>query len=104
MSDAHDVGGAKDGGAIDRSGHELSDWEVLADGLSQALDAKGIWNTDAHRRVREQMTEEQYDELSYYERWIYAVENALLELDVLTKPEIDDKVRDLERTWGNAAT
>jgi nitrile hydratase subunit beta len=100
MPRAHDMGGRPGAGPIDRSEHQVADWELLADGLSQALSAKGLRTTDESRRAREDMPPELYPRLSYYERWIYAVEEILLEKGILTRDEIDRKVAELERRWG----
>lgn len=96
----HDVGGLP-GGPIDRSEHQLEDWEILADAINQALGAKGIRRTDELRRAREQMDSELYRSLSYYERWIASLETILAEKKILTPEEIDRKVAELEKRWGN---
>ena len=100
MPRAHDLGGRPDAGPIDRSEHQLADWEVLADGLSMTLAAVGIRTTDEHRRAREDMPPELYPQISYYERWIYAVEEILIEKGILARDEIDRKVAELEARWG----
>ena len=38
----HDIGGLPGAGPIDQSEHQLSDWEILADAVNQALGARGI--------------------------------------------------------------
>lgn len=96
----HDVGGLPGAGAIDQSQHVLSDWEILADAINQALGAKGVKRTDEMRRAREEMDSEAYRNLSYYERWIASMEAILIEKKILTKDEIDRKLADFERRWG----
>ncbi|HET7394669.1 MAG TPA: hypothetical protein VFK25_12800, partial [Candidatus Binatia bacterium] len=66
----HDIGGLPGAGAIDKSQHELSDWEILADAVNQALGARGVKRTDELRRAREEMDSDAYREMNYYERWI----------------------------------
>ncbi len=95
----HDIGGLP-GGAIDQTEHQLEDWEILADAINQALGAKGIKRTDEMRRAREEMDSEKYKAYSYYERWIASLETILREKKLLTREEIDEKVKDLERRWG----
>lgn len=97
----HDVGGMKDGGAIERTEHQLEDWEILADAVNQALGAKGIRRTDELRRVREEMDPDLYRSMSYYERWIASAERILIEKKILTREEIDRKVAEFEKRWGN---
>ncbi len=36
MPKHHDIGGQLEPGPIDRTEHDLADWEILADALSQA--------------------------------------------------------------------
>ncbi len=96
----HDMGGLPDGGLIDRSEHQLSDWEILADAVNQALGEKGVKRTDELRRAREEMDSELYRSLSYYERWIVSLETILAEKKILTREEIDRKVVEFEKRWG----
>ncbi len=95
----HDMGGMP-AGPIDRSEHQLADWEILADAINQTLSAKGIRRTDETRRVVEDLDAEQYQSLSYYERWIVSMEKILAEKNILTSEEIDQKVAEFEMRWG----
>ena len=90
------MGGAP-GGPIDRSQHEIEDWERLADAINGALGAKGLQSTDELRRSIESL--EEYRELSYYERWVAATEKLLIEKDVLSSDEIDERAAEIERRW-----
>ena len=94
------MGGDPDAGAIDRSQHEMDDWEMLADALNQALGVKGIKCTDETRRAREDMDSEEYLSLSYYERWLASLETILVEKGFTTREEIDRKVAEIEVQWG----
>ena len=96
----HDVGGVPGAGAIDKSQHELSDWEIMADAVNQALGARGIKRTDEMRRAREEMDAEAYRDMNYYERWIASIETILIEKGILKKDEIDRKVVEFEKRWG----
>jgi hypothetical protein len=95
----NDLGGSP-GGPIDKSQHEIEDWERLADAVTIVLDKKGIKTTDEHRRAQESLPPEHYEALSYYERWAAATELLLVEKGVLTREEIDAKARELEESWG----
>ena len=97
MSGVHDMGGSP-GGPIDRSPHEVDDWERLADAVSSALGARGLQSTDEHRRAIESL--ENYRDLSYYERWAAATERLLVEKGILTDREIDERAAEIERRWG----
>jgi nitrile hydratase subunit beta len=96
----HDIGGLPRAGPIDKSQHELSDWEILADAVNQALGAKGVKRTDEMRRAREEMDSEVYRDMNYYERWIVSIETILIEKGILKKDEIDKKVVEFEKKWG----
>jgi hypothetical protein len=96
----HDVGGLPGAGPIDQSQHELSDWEIMADAVNQALGVRGIKRTDEMRRAREEMDSESYRNMNYYERWIASIETILIEKGILSKDEIDRKVADFEKKWG----
>ena len=90
------MGGAP-GGPIVRGQHEVEDWERLADAINGALGAKGLQSTDELRRSIESL--EEYRELSYYERWVAATEKLLIEKDVLSSDEIDERAAEIERRW-----
>lgn len=96
----HDVGGLPGAGPIDQSDHVLSDWEILADAVNQALGARGVKRTDEMRRAREEMDSDAYRSMSYYERWIASIETILIEKGILTRQEIDEKLAAFEKRWG----
>jgi len=96
----HDVGGLPGAGPIDQSQHELSDWEVLADAVNQALGARGVKRTDEMRRAREEMDSTAYRDMTYYERWIASIEAILIEKKILTREEIDRKLAEFDSKWG----
>jgi len=96
----HDVGGLPSAGPVDQTEHVLSDWEIVADAVNQALGARGIKRTDEMRRAREEMDAEEYRDMSYYERWIASIETILIEKKILTKEEIDRRLAAFEKKWG----
>jgi len=99
MTGVHDLGGRPDAGPIDKSEHELEDWERLADAVAIALDKRQIKSADQLRRAIESLGAERYEELGYYERWIAATEVLLVEKNILTREEIDAKVSELQQSW-----
>ena len=88
----HDRGGWPSDAAIDRTEHELADWELLADALVGALGGQGVMNVDELRRGIESMPPEEYEQASYYERWVYSVELVLTEKGVLARGEVDTRL------------
>lgn len=96
MPRVHDRGGWPTQEPIDRSEHQLMDWERRMDALHAVLGAKGLRSTDEMRRAIESLPPEQYESMSYYERWTAALEILLLEKGVLQQDEIDRKAARLE--------
>ncbi len=85
----HDRGGRPTDQPIDRSEHELADWELLTDALVGALGARGLMGVDELRRGIESMLPDAYERASYYERWLYAAELVLREKGVLPEGELE---------------
>jgi nitrile hydratase len=88
----HDRGGWPTDAPIDRTEHELDDWELLTDALVHALGARGLMNVDELRRGIESMPAPEYERASYYERWLFSVETILGEKRVLAPGELDRRV------------
>jgi Nitrile hydratase beta subunit len=92
MGAVHDRGGRPTDAPIDRSEHELADWEVLMDAIVGALGDAEVMNVDELRRGIESMPPEAYERASYYERWLYSVETILGEKGVLAPGELDGRL------------
>jgi nitrile hydratase len=88
----HDRGGLPTDAPIDRTEHELTDWELLTDALVGALGRRGLMNVDELRRGIESMPPAEYERASYYERWLYSVETILTEKGVLAAGELDARL------------
>jgi Nitrile hydratase beta subunit len=88
----HDRGGWPTEEPIDRSEHELADWEVLMDAVVGALGNAGVVNVDELRRGIESMEPDAYERASYYERWLYSIETILTEKGVLAPGELDARL------------
>ncbi|MEX2612430.1 MAG: hypothetical protein WD380_02530 [Gaiellaceae bacterium] len=88
----HDRGGWPTEATIDRSEHELADWELLTDALVGALGRQGLMNVDELRRGIESMPPDEYARASYYERWLYSVETILAEKGVLAPGELEARL------------
>jgi hypothetical protein len=87
--EVHDRGGWPINDQIDRSEHQLLDWEVLTDAIVGALREEGVMNVDELRRGIESMPPEVYETASYYERWLFSVETILTEKGLLDPGELD---------------
>ena len=97
MPKVHDRGGWPNDNPIDRSEHYLDEWERRVDSLSSILGDKGLKNTDQLRRAIESLSQDQYETLSYCEKWTAAMETLLVEQGIMTTGEIDRKMSDLEK-------
>ena len=62
----HDRGGWPTKEPIDRSEHQLEDWERITDALQYVLVGKGLTSTDELRRVMEDLPAKDYEGFSYY--------------------------------------
>lgn len=91
MSAVHDRGGIPSTEPIDRTEHDLADWELLTDAIVNALPGN-LLNTDELRRAIESMSPEHYERASYYERWQFAIETILVEKGVLAPGEVDARI------------
>ena len=92
MRGVHDRGEWSTDAPIDRSEHELEDWELLTDGLIGALQSRGLVNVDELRRGIESMPLDEYERATYYERWLYSIETILTEKGVLAPGELEARL------------
>ena len=92
QSGVHDRGGWPTDAPIDRTEHELADWELLTDALLGALGSRGQINVDELRRGIESMPPDEYEQASYYERWLFSIETVLTEKGVLAAGELDARL------------
>jgi nitrile hydratase subunit beta len=89
---AHDRGGWPTEAPIDRTEHDLADWEMLMDAIENALEDRGVMNTDQMRRGIESMPRDAYERASYYERWLFTTEANLIDQGILAPGEVDERV------------
>ncbi len=95
----HDLGG-RPAGKIDRSAHEHAEWERRVDALAVLLwGLKGgsrVLTVDEHRKNIEALPPEDYDKLSYYEKWIVSLTQCLLQRGVVTTAELARKMLEVQ--------
>lgn len=87
----HDMGGMP-GGAVDRHEHDPAPWEKQVDAVLRLLLAKRMLTLDELRRGVEELGPGAYDELGYFERWISAIANLLLEKGLLEVQELGEAI------------
>lgn len=100
MPRVHDRGGWPDAGPINTAEHDLAMWEKRTDALLVLLSSpdKKMIRVDELRRAIESLPPDAYEKLSYYERWITAIETLMIEKGVFSKAEVEQKVKELEAT------
>ena len=99
MRAVHDRGGWPGAGPINKTEHQLEDWERRTDAMVQLLThpRKALIRVDEVRRAIECLPLDEYESLAYYEKWLTAIETLMIEKGVLTREEIERKVAELER-------
>ena len=99
MTAVHDMGGAPNDDPIDRSEHDLTEWERRTGALVDVLREKRVINTDELRRGIEAIPPDEYRHLGYYERWASSLELLLVEKGLLTTQEIDRRAATVGERW-----
>src|SRR4051812_43780650 len=92
----HDLGG-RPAGTINRTERELEPWEKRVDATVRLLSApeRGVISVDELRRAIEGLGAAEYDRFSYYERWVTAVAQLLIEKGVLTAEELGRRLEEV---------
>lgn len=91
MNGIHDMGGMHGFGPIEiKQGEPVfhEPWEARVYGLSRAMTRPEGLNTDLGRYTREIMPPELYLKASYYERWLWGFEWALMHFGAITLEEL----------------
>ena len=94
----HDLGGLELG-AIDRHEHPRTLFEMRVDAMLMLLTspACGAIKVDAMRRAIENYSKLEYETLPYYERWLKAVRQLLVEQGILSDAQIDERIELIRR-------
>ncbi|WP_293442470.1 SH3-like domain-containing protein [Planktotalea sp.] len=98
--------GGQDAGPISDDQHDFSLWEKRVDALMILCSGKGYFTVDGLRRVLEDMGEEAFETMSYYERWIASINQNLIESSAYTTEELATKMAEVEArgtTYGDAS-
>jgi hypothetical protein len=86
--------------------HDFALWEKRVDALMILGSAKGFFTVDGLRRVLEDLGEDAFETMTYYERWIMAVNQRLIEGGAYTTADLAAKMADVTArgdTYGDAA-
>jgi hypothetical protein len=88
----HDMGGLP-AGRVERIEHDYADWERRVDALAVLMN-KCI-SVDERRKNIEALAPRAYDSMSYYERWVIALGQALIQRGIITTEELGRKMEEV---------
>jgi len=91
----HDMGGLP-AGPVQRTEHDYAEWERRVDALSVLMGERGV-TVDQRRRNIETLPPEDYDRMSYYERWIVSLTESLIQQGIITTAELARKLVEVEK-------
>jgi len=92
----HDLGGLP-AGPVERSEHDYADWERRIDAMAVLLGWKKVVTVDQRRRNVEALPPQAYDALAYYERWVVALGQSLIQRGLITSAELARKMMEVEK-------
>ncbi len=98
--------GGQDAGEIVPDDHDFQLWEKRVDALMVITSDKGYFTVDGLRRVLEDMGEEAYETMSYYERWVVSINQNLIESGAYSLAELGEKMDEVKArgtTYGECA-
>lgn len=88
----HDVGG-QEAGPVDTSEHETAHWEWQIDAMVRLALKKGLISDFAELRDGiEQLTPDDYEHCTYYERWAKSLAFTLISRGVITEQALVEKM------------
>jgi Nitrile hydratase beta subunit len=96
----HDIGGVTAMAApIDRREHEPSLHEKRVDALVMLLGGpkRGVFKIDALRRVVESYAAQDYDDVAYYDKWMRAIRDLVVEQELVTPEELDARMKAIRK-------
>ena len=99
VSAVHDMGGEPNDEPIDRTERNLMGWERRASALVDVLCERRLITSDELRRGIETIPADEYLSFGYYERWSASLELLLVEKELLTTEEIDNRAAAVGERW-----
>ena len=91
----HDVGGPQ-AGPVDLSEHDTAHWEWQIDAMVRLALRKGLISDFAELRDGiERLTPDDYENLTYFERWAKALATTLVSRGVISEAALAAKAQDI---------
>ena len=100
----HDMGG-RAAGPVPQGEHDFALWEKRVDALMMLCSGKGFFTVDGLRRALEDMGEEAFETMTYYERWIASITQNMVEAGAFTIEELNARMEEVAArgpTYGEA--
>ena len=91
MTRVHDMGGRFGDGPVVPEPEDVkfhADWHPRALALTLACGSLGLWNIDVSRHARESLAPKDYARFVYYEKWIAALADLLVDTGALSVDEL----------------
>ena len=91
MNSIHDIGGMDNIGPVPTEQDEPvfhDDWERKVYAMTLATMGAGIFVTDEVRYMTETIPPRDYLSFTYYEKWLYSLEQMMLQKNILTQQEL----------------
>ncbi len=82
-------------GPIPMDGHDFALWEKRVDALMVLCGSKGFFTVDGLRRALEDMGEDAFEKMTYYERWIAAINQNLVESGLYSLEELGTRMEEV---------
>lgn len=100
----HDMGGL-DAGHIKQVEHDYELWEKRVDAIMVLLTSKSpkLMSVDQLRKGIESLPPDAYEKMSYYERWIFSITQALQYNGLLTTEELSRKLEEVQSRYETEA-
>jgi hypothetical protein len=96
----HDMGG-QPAGKLELDEHAYEDWERRVDALMMLCSGvkakKRLVTVDELRKNIESLAPDAYDRLAYYEKWITALTQSLLQRGVITTADLARKMNEVQK-------
>ena len=92
----HDYGGKPDG-PLDLKPHEPTVWEQRVDAILELLGdpRRRLMRVDEFRWMNETMALDDYERLTYYERWVHSITRLMVLKGVVTEEELSAKISEI---------
>jgi len=99
----HDYGG-QPGEPVETCAHPATLWEQRVDAILELLGdpRRRLMRVDEFRWMNETMAPEDYERLSYYERWVHSIARLMVRKGVVTQAELDARIARLRAEGSDA--